>query len=848
MSSTIFAYFLEAGRVKFPVSFEYLARRFVTVTLVGATRQQLTLNVDYRFTSKMEIETTVNWLPGEFTTLEIRRVTSATDRLVNFTDGSILRSQDLNIAQIQAIHIAEEGRDVAENSLLSSGLSWNALGLPIRNVGYPSLPTDAANGQYVLDNLRTALRVVPSETITEIPSDRANKVLAFDSNRQPIAIIPSAGSSMELELALLDQTKGSEKVGHLRKKPSVTLNTVGKFLGMMSVNMMEHSGLVTYRPSQDMGTWDWAPALKEAILQAQFLGIQKVTMPKGVYGTSPIYFDEASTVLRDVHIDFNGSTFNCIAPRTKGTRYDWRWGIFTFHGTDVGAYQDVVTSEVLTELNNVWPVLDSSKFDKGDFITVEVDPEAVKYATKTVWRQFQITSINSPTSIGLSYMRAADIPQGTTIRFQKVNPMRNVVVSNLVLVYDRPFTAGDAQSQLEASSGVVFMKADGCKALNVEYRRNPKQAVHFEYTTNCSAEHIRMYDPIESNSGGYCVQFEKSDQFLVFMCRASKDRHLFDATASSNGRVIQCSGLDTLNSSFTTHGTHEHNIEYIQCVGHFQLAGSGVDFGQTSFKITLKGHVGSILNARETVYDLTLDGCTFTSVSNINLDGLRIVNSAFLNDVRITKVSDKSKRASVADTTTFKVGANFFNLTLPGLLRMESCTLPEMLNGSILGIGSLILQDCKCINTGSSAVPLNITLPRFEVRGGEWKGLPIMVSDVTADQVVILDGCEIDIMNRPVSLSLVQTTKTSGNLSLEFKPRVSRTTGRHLTANTAGASTAISKISIRDTELIGGTVQVQAGVLTGGYLMRNGVVYNKCTPTFPPNASNIGAGTEITLT
>ena len=207
MTSTIYSYSLTGGRV-FPVAFEYLARRFVRVTLVGATRQELILNVDYRFISKTEIETTIAWAPGEYQTIEIRRVTSATDRLVNFTDGSILRSQDLNISQIQAIHIAEEGRDVAENSLLTDGFSWNALGFPIKNVGYPSLPTDAANGQYVLDNLRTALRVTPSETIAEIPSDRANKVLAFDSNRQPVAIIPSAGSSMELELELKDQLKG----------------------------------------------------------------------------------------------------------------------------------------------------------------------------------------------------------------------------------------------------------------------------------------------------------------------------------------------------------------------------------------------------------------------------------------------------------------------------------------------------------------------------------------------------------------------------------------------------------------------------------------------------------------
>lgn len=272
MASTIYSYNLTGGRV-FPVAFEYLARRFVRITLVGATRLELQLNVDYRFISKTEIETTVAWTSGEYQTIEVQRVTSATDRLVNFTDGSILRSQDLNISQIQAIHIAEEGRDVAENSMISGGLFWDALGLPIKNVGYPSLPTDAANGQYVLDNMRTALRVTPSETITEIPSDRANKVLAFDANRQPITIIPSAGSSMELELALrneVDPLKGAGMIGAKRTPLAdaiVTTNmTLGKVFSTFKISVWEFIKEIPEAiPGSSSRSWDWTPAIQKGL-------------------------------------------------------------------------------------------------------------------------------------------------------------------------------------------------------------------------------------------------------------------------------------------------------------------------------------------------------------------------------------------------------------------------------------------------------------------------------------------------------------------------------------------------------------------------------------------------------
>lgn len=214
MASTIYTYAL-TGSTKFPVNFEYLARRFVRVSLVGKTRRVLTLNVDYRFTSKSEIETTIAWSPGSgFETIEIRRITSATDRLVNFTDGSILRSQDLNIAQIQAIHIAEEGRDISDTSMQNSLSQWDALGYPIRNLGYPSRPTDSASVQYVTDQMARTLRVPEGTTVNQLPeaSSRANRLLSFDAAGNPIAVAPTSGSSAELAADLMNPLKGDSNI------------------------------------------------------------------------------------------------------------------------------------------------------------------------------------------------------------------------------------------------------------------------------------------------------------------------------------------------------------------------------------------------------------------------------------------------------------------------------------------------------------------------------------------------------------------------------------------------------------------------------------------------------------
>ena len=104
------------GQTDFNIPFEYLARKFVVVTLLGIDRQVLTLNTDYRFVSKTVISL-ANPTPAGYTQLELRRETSATERLVDFHDGSILRAYDLNLSQIQTLHVAEEARDLTADTI-----------------------------------------------------------------------------------------------------------------------------------------------------------------------------------------------------------------------------------------------------------------------------------------------------------------------------------------------------------------------------------------------------------------------------------------------------------------------------------------------------------------------------------------------------------------------------------------------------------------------------------------------------------------------------------------------------------------------------------------------------------
>ncbi len=115
---TVLTYPLDGSTTDFNIPFEYLARKFVVVTLLGVDRRVLTLPSDYRFATRTVIATNKAWGPADgYTQIEIRRVTSATERLVDFTDGSILRAYDLNVAQIQTMHVAEEARNMTADTI-----------------------------------------------------------------------------------------------------------------------------------------------------------------------------------------------------------------------------------------------------------------------------------------------------------------------------------------------------------------------------------------------------------------------------------------------------------------------------------------------------------------------------------------------------------------------------------------------------------------------------------------------------------------------------------------------------------------------------------------------------------
>lgn len=156
---TVITFDLDGSNKDFEVPFEYLARKFVVVTLIGTDRRVLTLSTEYRFTQRTIITTTQSWGPADgYERIEIRRLTSATERLVDFSDGSVLRAYDLNISNVQSLHIAEEGRDIATDTIgVDNDGNLDARGRKVVNLADGVEPGDAVTVRQQLANAESAM-------------------------------------------------------------------------------------------------------------------------------------------------------------------------------------------------------------------------------------------------------------------------------------------------------------------------------------------------------------------------------------------------------------------------------------------------------------------------------------------------------------------------------------------------------------------------------------------------------------------------------------------------------------------------------------------------------------------
>ena len=122
----------------YAVTFPYLAKIHVHVLIAGDETDEW----EWLTPSSIQLNTATTEL------ITIKR-TTPTEPLVDFTDGSVLTENQLDIATIQSLYVAEETQDTVDDKFDTDiedggdGISWNAHGKKIINVANGTNPQDA---------------------------------------------------------------------------------------------------------------------------------------------------------------------------------------------------------------------------------------------------------------------------------------------------------------------------------------------------------------------------------------------------------------------------------------------------------------------------------------------------------------------------------------------------------------------------------------------------------------------------------------------------------------------------------------------------------------------------------
>ena len=165
-------------------SFDYLNSTFIHVTLNGKELEQpkdFTVNQN---------EVILKAPPQNGVSLIIYRVTPS-NRIVSWTDNSILKADNLNLSYIQLMHLAEEQMDNVRDETITRALdeAWDVKGSRIKHVGNPTEDADAVPYGYVrhqkeeVEQLTAEVRQHKA-SIEQIQRDVLSRQSAVDATAQ----------------------------------------------------------------------------------------------------------------------------------------------------------------------------------------------------------------------------------------------------------------------------------------------------------------------------------------------------------------------------------------------------------------------------------------------------------------------------------------------------------------------------------------------------------------------------------------------------------------------------------------------------------------------------------------
>lgn len=380
-----------------------------------------------------------------------------------------------------------------------------------------------------------------------------------------------------------------------------------------------------------------------------------------IVSTSNLWFKERHTITRNnLEIDFGNYTVK-NGEMADAANNDPFAAVLIFKGDNQGEKQQVTLKEGMKLYQEIFEVADSSEFELYDYYRVHVNARPGKVGTvgkqeKEIDKMIMVTEIIDKTHVKFNYRMGWELEAGRILTYDKVEPVRNVTVKNA-----KYYNTG--KGELDSASLVSFEYVVEGNVSDVESYHTYWPAIMRRHNTHYYTIRTKLYNPIEVVVGGtgYLTQQIHTLYGTVKDNQTSAARHLNDFTGSAYSVVENNHATNDYHGGFVTHGQFEHDLTYINNTGLLSFANSGLTWGESARRITVKKHYGSWVIARTKITDLTLEDVEVHAEEYypdsgkflINADGAQL-KGVTGDGVIFTQRSNRSRRPTSIEGSSFK--------------------------------------------------------------------------------------------------------------------------------------------------------------------------------------------------
>lgn len=154
--------------------------------------------------------------PESGVTIRIRRITDKEEAVVDFQDGSVLSSEDLDQNTRQLLFVSQEAYDALEGTpTIDNDNRWDMLGLPIKNVGPARDPDDAVTYRQYATDMLPSMQQLQQQTAKSEQAAKASEQAARTSEQaaadsRAAAAASAAGALSSEQAAATSESQAEE--------------------------------------------------------------------------------------------------------------------------------------------------------------------------------------------------------------------------------------------------------------------------------------------------------------------------------------------------------------------------------------------------------------------------------------------------------------------------------------------------------------------------------------------------------------------------------------------------------------------------------------------------------------